>query len=213
MKKTLLIMSLILFGSSSTALAQTTSTTTTTARQLYLGYANNDKIANQDGGDKSKPNVGRPGAKVVIERMRDGKLSIVSPKSKFRSGDKIRLRFATNFDGYIKIINVGSSGKVSLLFPYEGADDRITPSNDFQLPKGGDWIVFDDTAGTETLTIIMSKKPLNFRSDEELLEMNKKATQSRDLTIESEQDATYAVCPEASLEKPIGFVLRLKHTK
>lgn len=206
MKKLILILSLMLFGLSGTALSQT-------ARQLYLNYPNNDKLANQSDKDKSKLTVGKPGAKVVIERMRDGKLSFVSPKSKFRSGDKIRLRFATNFDGYIKIINVGSSGKVSLLFPYEGADDRITPSNDFQVPKGGDWIVFDDTTGTETLTVIMSKKPLNFGSDEELRDINKSATQSRDLTIESEQDATYAVCTETSLEKPIGFILRLKHSK
>lgn len=206
MKKTVFIFTLIVLGFSAAARAQT-------ARQLYLGYGNNDKMvatpsAATTGSGANKPKKGRPGAKVIIERMRDGKLAFVSPNSKFRSGDKIRLRFATNFDGYLKILNVGSSGKVSLLFPYEGADDRIQPTKDFQVPKSGDWIVFDDTPGTEVMTVVMSKKPFGAESGEEL---NRNATKTRDLTIQSDAEATYAVANETSLEKPIGFTLRLKH--
>ncbi|MCY7376978.1 MAG: DUF4384 domain-containing protein [Pyrinomonadaceae bacterium] len=209
MKKTAFIFLLLLAGLSGAAQAQT-------ARQLYLGYENTDKIAaSTDAGKTTKMRPpkppGKPGAKVVIERMRGGKLAFVSPNSKFRSGDKIRLRFTTNYDGYLKILNVGSSGKVNLLFPYDGADDRIKPSSDFQVPKNGDWIVFDDTPGTETLTVIMSNKPLNFESEDELRDLNKRAANPRDLTIESDTDATYAVTTQSNLENPIGFTLRLKH--
>lgn len=199
---------MIILGGLSFAQAQT-------ARQLYLNYETNDQIVAAPTGNiannKKSPKKGKPGTKVVIERMSDGKLAFVAPNSKFRSGDKIRLRFATNFDGYIKILNIGSSGKVNLLFPYSGADDSIRPNADFQVPKNGDWLVFDDTPGTETLTVIMSKEPLNSESDAELRALNKSAANTRDLTIESDTQATFAVTNEASLQKPIGFTLRLKH--
>lgn len=205
MKKVLILLALSLICGGA-ASAQT-------ARQLYLGYANNDKIEEtpKPGGKKPSKVTGKPGAKVIIERSRNGKLSFVSPTSKFRSGDKIRLRFATNFDGYIAILNVGSTGTASLLFPYKDADAQIQPSDDFQVPQK-DWIVFDDNPGTENLTILMSRQPLGLDADN-LQTIQKSAANTRDLYIESGSDATYAVCSAAALEKPIGFTLKLKHGK
>lgn len=198
----------MLFGGLTAANAQT-------ARDLYVGYGSSEQAisapTNNTANNIKVPKKGKPGTKVVIERMRGGKLAFVSPNSKFRSGDKIRLRFATNFDGYVKILNVGSSGKVNVLFPYEGADDRIQPTKDFQIPQNGDWIVFDDTPGVEMLTVMMSSKPLDFQNEDELRNAGKQAAASRDLSIQSDADATYAVATEESLQKPIGFTLQLKH--
>jgi hypothetical protein len=201
MKNTILILILI-FSALTIANAQN-------ARELFLGYGNNDKPVTAPTNDTANKRRGKPGAKVTIERLRDGKLKFVSPKSTFLSGDKIRLRFATNFDGYVRILSIGSSGKVSLLFPYQGANDRITPSGDFQVPNNNDWIVFDDTPGTEMLSVILSAKP--FGDDQDLSGLNSRATKSRDLTIQSDDDATFAVASEESLREPIGFTLRLKH--
>ena len=199
MKKTIFILMLIL-STLTIANAQK-------PRDLFLGYEN--KVVTAPTNDTANKKKGKPGAKVTIELLRDGKLKFVSPKTSFRSGDKIRLRFATNFEGYVRILNVGSSGRVSLLFPYKGANDRITPSSDFQVPNNNDWIVFDDTPGTETLTVILSAKP--FSNDDDLSGLNSRATKSRDLTIQSDDDATFAVASEESLHEPIGFTLRLKH--
>jgi hypothetical protein len=203
MKKTILILMLV-FASITIANAQT-------ARQLYLGYENNNQMVAPNNDTANRKKSGQPGTKVIIERSRNGEVKFVSPKKTFRSGDKIRLRFATNFDGYIRILNVGTSGRVTMLFPYNGANDRITPSDDFQIPNNNDWIVFDDTEGTEMLTIILSKKPFG-DEDDDLSGLNKRAT-SRDLSIESDDDATFAVTSEEYLEKPIGFTLRLKHKR
>ena len=207
MNKTFFIFALLLTWMGGAAQAQT-------ARQLYLGYENDDKIASVPEKVPTKlPPVkkGKPGTKVVIERSRAGKLAFVAPNSKFRSGDKIRLRFATNFDGYLKILNIGSSGKINLLYPYQGADERIQPSKDFQIPKNGDWIVFDDTPGTEVLSVIMSSQPLASEDENDLRKLNEAATGSRDLTVQSDAEATYAVADNTSLQQPIGFTLRLKH--
>ncbi len=198
MKKTILIL-IVILGTLTIAQAQN-------ARDLYLGYGNDVIAPTNDSANRKR---GKPGTKVTIELYRDGKLKFVKPTSKFRSGDKIRLRFATNFDGYIRILNVGSSGRVSLLFPYKDANDRITPSTDFQIPNNNDWIVFDDTPGTEMLTVILSAKP--FADDKDLSGLNSRATRSRDLTIQSDDDATYAVFGEGSLQEPVGFTLQLKH--
>lgn len=198
MKKTLLIVMFVLFS--------LTALNAQTARQSYIDYT--VAPTNDSANRKKTPKYGQPGTKVIIERSRDGKVKFVSPKKSFKSGDKIRLRFATNFNGYIRILNVGSSGRVTMLFPYRGANDRITPSSDFQIPNNNDWIVFDDTPGTEMLTVIFSKEP--FDDDGDLRALNDRAT-SRDLSIEMDEDATFAVAPEEDLEEPIGFTLRLKH--
>jgi hypothetical protein len=179
------------------------------ARDLYIGYGNPSAPTNDTANLKRVPKNGQPGTKVTIELQRDGKLKFVKPTHKFKSGDKIRLRFATNFDGYIRILNIGSSGRVNMLFPYKGANDRITPSTDFQIPNNNDWIVFDNNPGTEMLTVILSSVP--FGEDKDLMGLNNRATRSRDLVIQSDDDATYAVFGEASLREPIGFTLQLKH--
>jgi hypothetical protein len=203
MNRIILILMLV-FGTITVANAQN-------ARQLYLGYENNDKVVAPNNDTANRRKKGQPGTKVIIERWRNGEVKFVSPKKTFRSGDKIRLRFATNFNGYIRILNVGSSGRVTMLFPYKGANDRITPSDDFQIPNNNDWIVFDNTEGTEMLSIILSKKP--FDDDDDLGSLNKRATGSRDLSIQSDEDATFAVTSEDSLDKQVGFTLRLKHRK
>jgi hypothetical protein len=65
-----------------------------------------------------------------------------------------------NFAGYVAIINEGSSGKRSLLFPYEGVSNRVGRTADYTVPQGEAWFEFDDTPGTEQLTFIMSKREI-----------------------------------------------------
>lgn len=152
--------------------------------------------------------TGLPGTKITIELNRGGKLSFVKPDYNFRSGDKIRLRLQTNFDGYISLLNVGSTGEVKFLYPYEGADNRVVPSKDIQIPSSEAWIVFDDKTGTEHLTVIMSKEALGESADNynDLRQSN-----SRDLQIEYAADGVYAVIEEEKITKPVGFTLKLRH--
>ncbi|MBC7795502.1 MAG: hypothetical protein H7Z37_01355, partial [Pyrinomonadaceae bacterium] len=109
--------------------------------------------------------------------------------------------------------NVGPSGDLKLLFPYEGADATIKPSKNTRIPKGDDWIIFDENPGIETLTVIMAKSEIVLESEAELRKLNEQATNTRDLYVESNAEATYAVCATATIAKPVGFTLRLKHGK
>lgn len=116
---------------------------------------------------------GKSGAKVRILLKRGNERErYVSPNETFYSGDKIKLAFDVNFPGYVGLLNVGSSGRITMLYPYPGADPMVEPSDKEQLipanPK--DWIAFDDRPGTEQVTVIFSSNPID--SIEQIIEMS-----------------------------------------
>jgi hypothetical protein len=154
------------------------------------------------------PATGLPGTKVTIELMRNGESSDVDSNYRFRSGDRIRLRLQTNFEGYVSLVNVGSSGKVQTLYPGDGIPRLVYPSRDFLVPESGAWILFDDTPGVELLTVVMSNKPLG-RSPDGYGEIRK--ANSRDLTLEYTGDSVYAVYPEEGISSAVGFTMKLIH--
>ncbi|MGH9838618.1 MAG: DUF4384 domain-containing protein, partial [Blastocatellia bacterium] len=102
-------------------------------------------------------------AMVRIELNRNGKLSYVSPKTAFRSGDKVRLHVRINRAGYLTVLNEGTSGHLQLLYPrtLANASARVSPTLDFTVPATpGKWLEFDDRTGTERLHIMLSAQPI-----------------------------------------------------
>lgn len=154
-----LLLSAIAF---TTAHAQDKSQATQTGpRDLYYSYGNAGGSGSSNGNAAAnRPPSGRPGAKVRVELQRNGRVQFVSPKTVFQAGDKVRFHFSMNFNGYVVILNEGSSGKRSLLFPYEGVSNRVGMTKDFTVPQGNDWFEFDNTAGEERVTFIMSKREI-----------------------------------------------------
>lgn len=223
-----MVVGLLLTGLLMAAAAQESSTQ---ARDLYLSYGQ---------GQGSGQAAGRPGTKITIERMRDGRVSYVSPDTTFYSGDRIKFHFTTNFSGYVAILQEGSTGRRSILFPYRGADNRVAPRRDNVIPgTRDDWITFDRNQGTEKLTFIMSKNPLaelgrlsavlgpqpggggstggqvtpgSAEEQQILNELNSRALDaSRDLTIQTVGNSAYAVAAGQNIGAPVGFTLRLAH--
>jgi hypothetical protein len=117
-----------------------------TARNLYIEREKNSTL-------------GQPGAKVAIELNRNGKTSMVSPDYEFKSGDRIRLVLDINFKGYAALINEGTTGKKTLLYPYKGVSSEVFPSGALKIPNT-DWIKFDNNKGIEKLVVIFSGKPI-----------------------------------------------------
>jgi hypothetical protein len=201
------------------------------ARDLYLSY-------NQTQGQGQSQTPGRPGTKMTIELRRNGKVSWVSPNATFRSGDEIKFHFTTNFSGYVAILQQGSTGNRSILFPNRGADNRVRLNVDNVIPaKRDDWIVFDRHPGVEKLTFIMSKNPLkeiemlstilgqpnsgggggqvvagSAEEQQILNELNNRALDgSRDLSIQTVGGSAYAVASEQNIGAPVRFILNLTH--
>ncbi len=123
-----------------------------TVRDLYTSY---------DGAQQ-----GRPGVKVSVRLMRDGKERSASVGEQFYSGDRIKLSLDTNFTGYVAVVNTGPTGSQTLLYPQ--ADDAVFPAGSgVTLPPAEDkWIVFDDNAGDERLALIFSANPLQLRAQQ-----------------------------------------------
>ena len=199
------------------------------ARDLFIQKADNES-------------QGKSGVKVRILLKRGNQRErFVTSDETFYSGDKIKLAFDINFSGYIALLNVGSTGKVSMLYPYAGTDAAVEPSEDEQLipSNKNDWITFDDRPGIEKITIVFSTNPLdsvdqvmqmsgntsisgnitintsNPKAQELLLEMASRGlsrAKSRDLTIETvNKEATYVVAEPGLISEPTAFVISLKH--
>ena len=184
--------------------------------------------------------TGKSGVKFRILLKRGNEAErYVAPDATFYSGDKIKLAFDINFSGYIALLNIGSSGKINLLYPYAGIDAAVEPDDDEQLfPAGSrEWITFDDQPGTERISVIFSSNPISdindvinsaknkgkisgsfsvdAESQEVLINLNSrslKRAKSRDLFIETvDDDATYVVAETSLISQPTAFVISLRH--
>jgi hypothetical protein len=177
-------------------------------RNLGLSYW----IELKEGADA--PGRKAPGKEVTAERV-------------FRSGERIRLHFRSNADGYIALLQMAASGSSSILFPdhEKGADDnRLVAGLDRVLPTEKTWFLFDRTPGTERLIVLFAKStaeldsfPLRRSMDPEttsaVLRTGDSARGRKDLILETETQnaseiATYAVNLSG---KPIIFEIQLHH--
>lgn len=111
----------------------------------------------------------KPGDKVNlglaywIELHRQGRVYRCNNKFAFRSGDAIRIHVIPNSDGYAYIfLKSGSRGDRAVLFPNpkSGTDNRVLGGHDYALPTAAR-LKFDDDAGTEILTLVLSRKPID----------------------------------------------------
>jgi Domain of unknown function (DUF4384) len=117
------------------------------AKNLYLAHDRDSKR-------------GRPGVKITVELKREGVTRKVPMNYAFLAGDKVKFHFETNFNAYVKIINVGSTGALQLLYPYRGGAEFVTKTKDYAIPQGDLWFEFDRNQGTEELTFVFSSQPL-----------------------------------------------------
>ena len=79
----------------------------------------------------------------------------------FHAGDRIRLAVEANDDGYLYVVNRGSSGTWKLLFPspeIKNGDNRVQKRVRYEIPSGYTF-TFDEQAGEEKLFIVLSRQP------------------------------------------------------
>ena len=146
----------------------------------------------------------------------------------FRSGDRIRLHFRGNADGQIMIVQLGTSGASTVLFPDARKDlahNRIRANRDHVLPSDAHWFRFDDNAGSERLLILFARNQeeldrtfptqpiMDSAATARLLRAVKQSTGGKDLLIEREtrepsEIGRYAVNVAG---KPIALEIALTH--
>jgi hypothetical protein len=88
-------------------------------------------------------------------------MRIADPASfDFRSGDRIRFQVMANTPGYLYIVNRGSSGQETLLFPTTPYNfNWLEARKPYSVPQSG-WILFDAQPGEENVALMLSPRPL-----------------------------------------------------
>lgn len=174
----------------------------------------------------------------VYQLFDDGGTKAVSPKTNFSTGNRIRLGFNSNKDGYLYVVNVGSSGKVTTIFPSAVTDNnQVQPGRVYQVPqKTGKSIKFDNKPGQEVLLVVLSESRLDsFEYGGQLIALNESksvevsagtagrielasldtASSSKDLFVEDDGVFQTAVFkPESassSKKRPLVIPIKLVH--
>ncbi len=96
----------------------------------------------------------------ILKRTGDGQTE-TDADAVFHAGDRIRLAVETNDDGYLYVVNRGSSGTWKVLFPsaeIKEGDNRIQRRVRFEIPSGYTF-TFDEQPGEEKLFIVLSRQP------------------------------------------------------
>jgi hypothetical protein len=81
--------------------------------------------------------VHRSRIEITLERQEGKVWKAVDPSLVLASGDVVRFRFKSNFDGYLYVTNYATSGKSSLLFPRDetGRNNRIEAGKEYVIPE------------------------------------------------------------------------------
>jgi hypothetical protein len=99
----------------------------------------------------------------LLLRSSDGTYAEASPKAIFHSGDHLRLSIMANQPGYLYVIQQGSTGSWSPVFPASGSPqeaNKIEQGHLYQVPDGKSAFRFDQNPGQEKLFIVLSRQPI-----------------------------------------------------
>jgi Domain of unknown function (DUF4384) len=86
-------------------------------------------------------------------------------QSKYRIGDRMSLGFATNRDAYVTLVNVGTSGEVTILFPNRFSGSHgVKGGKTYSVPEVGDSYELElkGPPGVELVYALVTLKPVAF---------------------------------------------------
>lgn len=104
------------------------------------------------------------GVQYWIELKRGTEHLKVSNKYPFKTGDQVRFHVVPNIDGYAYVLlKSGSRGERAVLFPNERAheNNHVAHGRDVMIPGDGTYLQFDENPGTEQLSLVISRAPIN----------------------------------------------------
>lgn len=132
------------------------------AKLMYTTGVNDVALSTQNTATAPVVAVGQAqGLKIVIELQQpDGSFQSVSSSRIFKSGETFRLKVASNAKGYVYVSNAMNSQKAETIYPQGNDSMAISAHETLVLPKQGSF-KFDNTPGTEVLTLLLSKQPLS----------------------------------------------------
>src|SRR6476661_1811238 len=100
---------------------------------------------------------------IVLERNESSAWKAIDPGLVLGQGDLVRFRFRTTFDGYLYVINSGTSGSQSLLFPADstGRNNRVQAGKEYSVPSNGASFKVAGPPGHDVVYWLVSPVPLD----------------------------------------------------
>jgi len=131
----------------------------------------NEKLRGQSDGVRSRAihmsyDSGQvEGLRIVVYNLEGSNMTPVDPGRNFGKGDRVRMEFESNFDGYVYVVNVAPSGKSAVIYPDSRSKENkniVIARQRYVLPRPGYFEFVDDEKGTEVLQVIMSRQQIPF---------------------------------------------------
>jgi hypothetical protein len=104
----------------------------------------------------------------LLLRDNTGHYGEVSPSATFHNGDHLRLSIMANQPGYLYVIQQGSSGNWSSIFPGPLKDlasgesvNKIEQGRVYEIPNGRNSFRFDQNPGQEKLFLVLSRERIS----------------------------------------------------
>jgi len=106
---------------------------------------------------------GRHRMEITLERLSGSGWAAIDPGLVLAQGDRVRFRFRTNFDGYLYVTNLNSSGAYQQLFPTAetGKDNKIAANQEYQVPATETVFRVAGPAGYETVYWLVTPARVN----------------------------------------------------
>ncbi|MGC8761176.1 MAG: DUF4384 domain-containing protein [Bryobacteraceae bacterium] len=96
---------------------------------------------------------------IIVERNERRTARRVDPNQVFSTGDLVRFRFRASFNGYLYVMNHGTTGSFTLLFPKEetGTMNRIEAGREYLVPMTENgWFRLEGPPGYEIVYWLVS---------------------------------------------------------
>ncbi len=100
---------------------------------------------------------------ITLERRKDGKIEPMAAGHVFEAGEVIRLRLKSHFSGFLYVLDQGTTGKFSTIFPgaETGASNRLNVDGQYLVPAVEDgWFEVEGPAGFDVLYFLLSPTAL-----------------------------------------------------
>ncbi|MCX7603408.1 MAG: DUF4384 domain-containing protein [Bryobacteraceae bacterium] len=111
------------------------------------------------GGLDARPAAAAKRIEIIVERNERGAARRVDPNQVFATGDLVRFRFRATFNGYLYVMNHGTTGSFTLLFPKEetGTMNRIEAGREYLVPMTENgWFRLEGPPGYEVVYWLVS---------------------------------------------------------
>jgi hypothetical protein len=100
---------------------------------------------------------------IRLEQKRGDTVLAVPQNNVFRNGEVLRFRLTSQINGYLYVVDRGTSGNSAVLFPAVGAvgGNRIELSHSYLVPADGDgWFEVGGPTGFDVLYFLVSATPI-----------------------------------------------------